>query len=108
MNESSDGSSCNIPKEWFEDGNDELDCKKNPKEENYVINKRRPMFEFGLFEGSTFDSHEVLQSQILHWGKDIGIVDLSAETSRKLKKYSEDSEDMKINFPYEYFVFKCS
>jgi len=113
MNESSEGSTCNIPKEWFEDDDqydildsdssnslkssfdctaDEFDRYKkddfdeNSNERNEVTRNQQTLFDIGLVEGSTFDSHSELESHILHWGKNIGIVDLSADTARKQKK----------------------
>ena len=108
MNDSSDGSSVDIPKEWFEDVIPIIDNNDKEIDNNYGIPKQQTMKETGLFEGNAFCSHSDLEAQILHWGKNIGIVDLCTQTSRKLKDNLGHSEYIKQNFPYEYYVFKCS
>ena len=50
MNDSSDGSSVDIPKEWFEDVIPIIDNNDKEIDNNYVIPKQQTMKETGLFE----------------------------------------------------------
>ena len=95
MNESLDGSSCNIPKEWLEDddrdgtndadsfnslkptfdstfhniyGNEKRYKTEGDDEDNISITKPTTMVDLGLYQGSTFNSHSEIESQVLNWG----------------------------------------
>ena len=81
-------------------GNEKRYKTEEDDEDHISITKPTTMADLGLYQGSTFNSHSEIESQVLNWGKNIGIVDLSVHTSKKRK-----DDDI---FPYEYYVFKCS
>ena len=52
------------------------------------------MSNYGLFEGKYFNSHSELKSQILAWGKNVEIVDLSVSDCKKMKhEFEEDGRN---------------